>query len=88
MVGTGDDARAIAGTVKDAGAAMAADVVEGSDLPLPVADGEHAGRPELQRDEVAGPGNGIDVAEDLPAGFQDALVLETRHLGIVIYPGR
>src|SRR5581483_10970342 len=91
VIGTGDGTGTVprlglAHAIENARAAMTTDVVKGVDLPVRVANGHHAVRAQIQRHEISGRRDGVDVTDDLPTRFQDALVLEPCHLWMAVRP--
>src|SRR4029077_1293939 len=88
VIRTGDGARAVARALEDARAAMAADVVEYLNLALRSAHRDDTVGAKIERDEVPGAREGADVAHDLPAGLEQPLVLESRHLRMIVDPRR
>ncbi len=88
MIGAHQPFRAAAGPVDDARPAVAADVGEGADLPVPAAHDDHAFAKVVERVPVAGGGDVADVANDLPRGREDPFLLDREELGVGIGPGR
>ena len=86
VIRAGDGRRTASGAVQQPGAAMSADVVERADPAIAVPQHQHAVGPHVERHVVAGSGDRIDVADDLPARQNDPLQFEPRHVGIVVHP--
>ena len=83
-----DAAAAPAGALEQTRAAVAADVTQRPDIPARITQHDHAVGAQLESDVVSGAGDLADVAGDLPARLENPLVLETRHLRMVVDPGR
>src|ERR1700730_19041734 len=67
---------------------MTAHVVKHLYLTLRIADGNNIVAAEIQGDEVARCGYGVDVTDDLPPRLEDPLVFEAGHLRVAVGPAR
>ncbi len=66
---------------------MTADVVKSANRAVAIAQHQHTFSPQVEGFIVAGLGDGIDVAYDLPAGLEHALEFQPRQFRIVVNPG-
>ena len=87
VIGAGDGARAAACAVEQSRAAVPADVMERANLPVAITNGKHALGADVERQVIAGLFEGAHMTQDLPAGQEDSLELEPRHLRVVVDPG-
>src|SRR5690348_12468642 len=67
---------------------MAAHITMGADRTADVTQHDHAVGEQIQRDEVSGRWNLTEMADDLPARLEDALVFEPRQLRVIVNPTR